>query len=139
MSAASIQAACDTQFQTLPGLVMARVAWPLVVFNVQEGIPYWMVQLVALTRRAIGQGVKGAIEWDGIYQAGYAVQSGHGDADLWAMLDNIAALFKKGLTLTASDGAKLIFDVPTIPPLLPSEPDWTQGVVRCPFFVFEMP
>jgi hypothetical protein len=138
MSIAGIQAALDTQLQTLSGLDPTQVAWPTVPFTPTVGVPYLAPEMSSLVRTVVGAGVKGVIKWTGTYTVNVIDAIGRGTADVSARADAILALFKKGTALSTSDGLTVICDVPSPLPLI-QDGAWARIPVTVHFFAYESP
>lgn len=138
MSLASIGAALDARLLTLPGIDTANINWEGVLYTPVAGTPYLAVQLIAISRRALGIGPGAVLEWDGTYQVSAFWPIGEGRAPAAAVVDSILALFPRGLSLTTTDGTVIKFEASTPIPLITQAP-WIQGIARMPFFAHELP
>lgn len=134
-SEAAVRAAIDTQVQTLTGYGFSFEGVP---YTPVVGTPYVAVQIVGLAEMAVAAGEKAAERWDGFLQVTVYRPQGEGTVPIATARDAVRELFKRGTSLTATDGTVVRFDTPSSIALM-FDRQWVQGVVRCPFFFYSLP
>ena len=135
MSSETIRVAIDNYLSTAQsGLI--DIAWEGNTYYPNQSTPYLAPRMAALVRRPMGVGSDAVNQWSGNYQisAWYAV--GHGMAPILAKVDEILTLFKRGTSLTTTDGLTITFETPSPTPAI-QDSKWLHMPILIKWFAYE--
>jgi hypothetical protein len=134
MSLASIQTALDAKLLTYQS---TNVAWFGVNFKPKPNTAYIAPSMIGSSRKAVGAGEKGLLEWTGVYRVVARHPSGEGTLAALQKIDAIAAVFPRGLTLT-SGSISIVCETPSLMSAQ-SDGEWVFSSVDIPWFAYEKP
>jgi len=142
MSVDAICTAIDTQLETIAGFP-GDVVLMNVTYAPIAGKPYLMATMAAYVRRALTLGRDKTFapggylaEHRGTYRVDCVVPQDAGRTIATRLQGQVLSLFRRGTTLTSSDGDLVVFDAGTPMPLV-GEEGWYRAPVDCPWYVFE--
>ncbi len=139
----SIQEAIDDFLATI-AFPTARIAFSNVTFQPTAGVPYLSATMAAQTSTPLTLGADQSLiagggylsEWKGTYEVTAVWPEDAGRAGCAKMQGQILRLFKRGTTLTCSDGLHVVFEQSSALPIRPDNA-WVRGPVQAPWYCFE--
>lgn len=114
------------------------VAWAGVPYEPVMGTPHIAAQTVAYTRAPTGPGENAPIKHSGIFQMTLRFPPSEGEQPVRTLASTLANLFRRGTSLTTTDGLLVRCEVPDTPASI-FESEWISVPIRVPFFAYEFP
>jgi len=139
MSETSIYKALDDR---LLAYQATNVDWIGNAYKPVEGTPWLRPRMTAITSRRVGNGPKGVVRWNGLYQVSCFHPILSGTAAATDKAAAIRALFPQALSLVTTDSRIINFDAPMAGPVLldpPAKPMWAMAITIAVWWSDEYP